>query len=222
MTATLAQERPWKRPPLIRNAWLRWALYLGALVYLVAALSALEVNWVRVSEGLSQGWRFIQGFLVPDFVNRSRDIWRGFVRPVLAGDEQEHDVGVRGGRTPAGRRPARPRLAAALVLSRPAVEAALGHHQHRDARHASRHRPGNAGGISRRPQHDAARRVHPPPRAARDRRLAVDQLADLGAAAGGHHRAPGCSPASSPSRCGPSASSASCSTRRSRRSMRRK
>jgi phosphonate transport system permease protein len=77
MTAALAQERPWKRPPLIRNAWLRRALYLGALVYLVASLSTLEVNCVRVSEGLSQGWRFIQGFLVPDFVSRSRDIWRG-------------------------------------------------------------------------------------------------------------------------------------------------
>jgi phosphonate transport system permease protein len=77
MSAALAQGRPWKRPPLIRNPWLRWAIYLGALAYLIAALSTVEVNWERVSEGLAQGWRFAQGFFVPDFLTRSRDIWRG-------------------------------------------------------------------------------------------------------------------------------------------------
>jgi phosphonate transport system permease protein len=77
MSTALAQSRPWKRPPLIRNAWLRWALILGALVYLVAALSSIEVNWERVSEGLAQGWRFAQDFFAPDFFTRSRDIWRG-------------------------------------------------------------------------------------------------------------------------------------------------
>jgi phosphonate transport system permease protein len=77
MSTALAQSRPWKRPPLIRNAWLRWALILGALVYLVAALSSIEVNWERVSEGLAQGWRFAQDFFAPDFFTRSRDICRG-------------------------------------------------------------------------------------------------------------------------------------------------
>ncbi len=28
--------QPWKKPPLIKRAWLRWALALGAVVYLVA------------------------------------------------------------------------------------------------------------------------------------------------------------------------------------------
>jgi len=77
MSTALAQSRPWKRPPLIRNSWLRWVLYVGALAYLVAALSSIDVNWVRVSERLAQGWRFAQGFFVPDFLTRSRDIWRG-------------------------------------------------------------------------------------------------------------------------------------------------
>jgi len=77
MSTALAQSRPWKRPPLIRNAWLRWALYLGALVYLVAALSSIDVNWVRVSDGLAQGWRFARDFFAPDFLTRSRDIWKG-------------------------------------------------------------------------------------------------------------------------------------------------
>lgn len=79
MSTAPSQSRPWKRPPLIRSPWLRWALYIAALIYLVAALSSLEVNWERVAEGLSQGWRFAQGFFVPDFLTRSRDIWQGMV-----------------------------------------------------------------------------------------------------------------------------------------------
>ena len=77
MSDAATHARPWKRPPLIRNAWLRWAIIVGALVYLVAAFSTVEVNWERVSLGLSQGWRFVEGFLAPDFTSRSRDIWRG-------------------------------------------------------------------------------------------------------------------------------------------------
>lgn len=77
MSTAFPDARAWRRPPLIRNRWLRWAIYLGAAVYILAALSTLEVNWDRVSEGLAQGWRFAEGFFVPDFFKRSRDIWRG-------------------------------------------------------------------------------------------------------------------------------------------------
>jgi len=77
MTAAVRPARRWRRPPLIRNPWLRWGLYLGALAYLAAAASTLDVNWQRVLDGLSQGWRFVEGFLSPDFTTRSRDIWQG-------------------------------------------------------------------------------------------------------------------------------------------------
>jgi phosphonate transport system permease protein len=77
MTTAIAQARPWRRPPLIGNPWLRWGLYVGALAYLAAAVSTLDVNWQRVIDGLAQGWRFLEGFLAPDFVTRSRDIWQG-------------------------------------------------------------------------------------------------------------------------------------------------
>ena len=77
MTTTIARTGRWKRPPLIANPWLRWTLYLGALAYLFAAASTLDVNWQRVIVGLSQGWRFLEGFLTPDFTTRSRDIWQG-------------------------------------------------------------------------------------------------------------------------------------------------
>ena len=77
MSTAFTQPHRWKRPPLVANPWLRWGLYLGGLVYLAAALSTLDVNWERIGEGLSQGARFLEGFLVPDFTTRSRDIWRG-------------------------------------------------------------------------------------------------------------------------------------------------
>jgi phosphonate transport system permease protein len=53
-------------------------LYLGAVVYLVLALSSLDVNWVRMSQGLERGWAFVQGFLQPDFTSRWSDIVIGF------------------------------------------------------------------------------------------------------------------------------------------------
>ena len=77
MTAAIPQARRWTRPPLVRNRWLRWGLYLGGVAYLVAALSTLDVNWQRVLAGLSQGWRFVEGFLSPDFVTRSSDMRQG-------------------------------------------------------------------------------------------------------------------------------------------------
>lgn len=75
-----ATTRRWRRPPvLIKDRRWRWTIYLGFAVYLVLALSSIEVNWVRVYEGLERGWRFLQGFLVPDFTSRWGDIWSGLV-----------------------------------------------------------------------------------------------------------------------------------------------
>ena len=71
--------KPWAKPAFIRNPYLRWALYISAAVYLVLAVSSIEVNWLRVYEGLERGWRFIEGFLVPDFTSRWGDIQQGFV-----------------------------------------------------------------------------------------------------------------------------------------------
>lgn len=72
-----APSAGWSRPPLIRNAWLRWGLYVGAALYLIAALSTLDVNWQRVLDGVINGWRVLEGFFTPDFTSRSRDIWQG-------------------------------------------------------------------------------------------------------------------------------------------------
>ncbi len=69
-----AMARAWRRPPLIRNRSLRWALAVGASIYLTVAITSLEINWLRVYQGLERGWRFVHGFLVPNFVSRWGDI----------------------------------------------------------------------------------------------------------------------------------------------------
>ena len=78
--AALVASGQWKRPPvLIKNDRLRWTLYVLAVVYLVLAVSSVEVNWQRVYEGLERGWRFVQGFLSPDFTTRWKDISQGLI-----------------------------------------------------------------------------------------------------------------------------------------------
>lgn len=72
-----AASRRWKKPPFIKDSRWRYAIYIGALVYLVLAIASVEVNWLRVYEGLERGWRFIEGFLTPDFTSRWRDIQIG-------------------------------------------------------------------------------------------------------------------------------------------------
>jgi phosphonate transport system permease protein len=67
----------WRRPARIASPALRLGLQAGALVYLVLAFASLEVNWQRVAEGLGRGWRFIQGFLSPNFTSRWDDIALG-------------------------------------------------------------------------------------------------------------------------------------------------
>jgi len=62
-----AVGRRWRKPPLIGNPLLRWALFIGTAAYLaLAAWSILaDVNWLRVYEGLDRGARFLAGFFPP-------------------------------------------------------------------------------------------------------------------------------------------------------------
>lgn len=72
--------RRWRRKPvIIKDARWRWTLYLGALVYLWLAISDVEADWLRISEGLERGLRFVEGFLLPDFTSRWKDIGQGLV-----------------------------------------------------------------------------------------------------------------------------------------------
>ncbi|MZR31449.1 phosphonate ABC transporter, permease protein PhnE [Sneathiella litorea] len=64
----------WRKQPFIKSPVTRWGLYIGALAYLLLAAFSVPVNWARVWEGLDRGWRFVEGFLVPDFASRWGDI----------------------------------------------------------------------------------------------------------------------------------------------------
>lgn len=72
----------WRRRSLIGNPWLRLGLYLGALVYLTAAIGTLEVNWARVADGWERGLRFLAGFLTPNFTERWDDIRQGLIESI--------------------------------------------------------------------------------------------------------------------------------------------
>ena len=74
--------RGWRAPPFIANPWLRWSLYLGALLYLVLAVGSLQINWARVAEGLERGWRFISAFAHPNFSGRWEEIADGILESI--------------------------------------------------------------------------------------------------------------------------------------------
>jgi phosphonate transport system permease protein len=79
MTVDTVALRHWKKPPLIKRAWLRWALGFGAVLYLALALGTTDVNWNRVWEGLPRGARFFAAFFPPNFAGRWNDISEGIL-----------------------------------------------------------------------------------------------------------------------------------------------
>lgn len=67
----------WRKPPFIANGALRFAIYGGALLYVVVAVGAIDVNWARLSEGAARGARLLTGFFQPNFTGRWGDIAQG-------------------------------------------------------------------------------------------------------------------------------------------------
>ena len=55
MSVATAPTRRWKKPPLIKDRRLRWAIGLGIAFYLALAFATTEVNWLRVYDGLPRG-----------------------------------------------------------------------------------------------------------------------------------------------------------------------
>jgi phosphonate transport system permease protein len=82
MTVAATLPRRWSKPPLIKRAWLRWALGLGAAAYLALAFGTTDVNWTRVWEGLPRGAKFVAAFFPPDFVSRWSDIVDGIAESI--------------------------------------------------------------------------------------------------------------------------------------------
>lgn len=75
--------KPWRKPSFVKRPWLRWALILGFLAYLIAAYLTIEVNWSRVYEGLERGKKFVLAFTNPDFTSRSSDIYEGMMESII-------------------------------------------------------------------------------------------------------------------------------------------
>ena len=69
----------WTRKPMIADARKRWAIYIGVVVYLVWALSSIDLDIQRLMEGLVRAQDFFAAALQPDFITRSNDIWHGFL-----------------------------------------------------------------------------------------------------------------------------------------------
>jgi len=72
-------SRGWSPPKLIPDARWRWGLTIGAGVYLVLAVSTLNINWGRLARGIERSGRVFGGFLQPDFVTRWSDIQAGIL-----------------------------------------------------------------------------------------------------------------------------------------------
>lgn len=70
MTADALKGRPWRKRPAIASAWLRWAVVIAVIVYLVAAIGTLGIDWARVARGVERARSMFAGFANPDFTSR--------------------------------------------------------------------------------------------------------------------------------------------------------
>ena len=73
----------WRPPAFIKNPVRRWLLVLGIIVYLMLAIGSLEVNWMRVYEGLDRGAKFVLAFTDPNFSKRWTDISEGLLESLM-------------------------------------------------------------------------------------------------------------------------------------------
>jgi phosphonate transport system permease protein len=74
-----AAARAWRPPRLIEDGRLRWAITIGAVLYLILAFLSVDVNWDRISEGFVRAMRLFSGFLRPDFTSRWDEIMAGMI-----------------------------------------------------------------------------------------------------------------------------------------------
>ena len=66
-SAAAPASRRWRKPPAIKNPWVRWGLVAAALAYAYWAFTSLPVNWDRVAQGLPRAARIINTAFPPDF-----------------------------------------------------------------------------------------------------------------------------------------------------------
>ena len=75
--SAVSAARPWRRPPLIQNRWLRWSLTGLIPAYLLVVLLTLDVPLARITAGLPRAADMAGAMLQPDFFSRGDAIWLG-------------------------------------------------------------------------------------------------------------------------------------------------
>ncbi len=79
----MSTPRTWRPKPFIENPKLRWSITIGTLLYMLLALGSVEVNWMRVYEGLDRGLKFVAAFAQPNFTGRWTDISEGLAESLV-------------------------------------------------------------------------------------------------------------------------------------------
>ncbi len=64
---------------MVSSPMWRWTLLVLFLLYLGVAFSSIDLNFPRMLDGLTRGWRFVDGFLNPNFTSRWSDIQTGII-----------------------------------------------------------------------------------------------------------------------------------------------
>ncbi|HET8726494.1 MAG TPA: phosphonate ABC transporter, permease protein PhnE [Alphaproteobacteria bacterium] len=75
---TVQTGRRWRKPPFIRNPFLRYGLVLGTAAYVYWVLATLPFDWERIQEGLPRAARIFSGAFPPSF-ERSGLLIDGFI-----------------------------------------------------------------------------------------------------------------------------------------------
>lgn len=83
MSSDPSDARPdtWRKPPMISNPLLRYALVIAIIVYVIWAFSMLPIDWQRMSEGLTRAQRIFSGAFPPSF-ERSGLLIDGFLESI--------------------------------------------------------------------------------------------------------------------------------------------
>ncbi len=73
----------WHRPPMFKSIWVRYTIWIGVPLYVIAAFISMDINWMRVLEGIPRGQTFIISFINPDFTSQWDDIYNGIIESIV-------------------------------------------------------------------------------------------------------------------------------------------
>ena len=71
----------WQRTPFIANPWLRYGFWLLSAAYLVWAVSTLDFDWARITEGMTRAAQIFDGAFPLDY-SRWELLISGFVESI--------------------------------------------------------------------------------------------------------------------------------------------